>query len=266
MSNYTLNTANLFQIDGTALVNNEIVLNGGTVSGLGSVSTDSPVSAKVDFGQADSGKDIYGSRLLVVDDVYSIFSNTISNDSTSDQSGSLGVEAVAHGLAVGDKVRITGTGTAAYDTVHTVATVTDVDNYITSTTWGGSPSSDGSTVVVSGRFASMTANEYIMRGGVTQDVANLGAKTKTFGSEGTRRSIHFIEGFDSYLVTTAIRAGNYDVYSGTFTTAPSSSTDSFGQDHAARPTYAIPGELVYRTSGQKTSGIEQDDYSAKTGG
>ena len=38
---------------------------------------------------------------------------------------------------------------------------------------------------------------------------------------------------------------------------------SFGQDHAARPTNAVPGELVYKT-GSQTYTDWQDDYKPKT--
>ena len=80
-------------------------------------------------------------------------------------------------------------------------------------------------------------------------------------SSSTRRAIHKIEGVSTRRVATAIRAGNYNIYTGLFSVAPTVGSDSFGQDDAATPTAAVPGELTYRTGADKPVNA---DYKAKT--
>ena len=105
--------------------------------------------------------------------------------------------------------------------------------------------------------------------GYVQDVAN-GQYTYTgFGNDfGIRRSIHKLEHMYTRRVATAIRAGYWNIFTGTWSTDPVVADDAptWGTDDAANPTRAIPGELVYRVSGQPdgTNGITQDDYEAKT--
>ena len=93
-------------------------------------------------------------------------------------------------------------------------------------------------------------------------------------AESLRRSIHKVETAMRHLaVATAIRAGYWDIFNGVFTTAPTNTNDSIGDvggstvtdgtaDQAALPTYALPGELVYKEPAPLPI---QDDYQAKTG-
>jgi hypothetical protein len=80
-------------------------------------------------------------------------------------------------------------------------------------------------------------------------------------SSSVRRAIHKIEGVSTRRVATAIRAGNYNIYTGLFSVAPTVGSDNFGQDDAATPTAAVPGELTYRTGADKPVNA---DYKAKT--
>lgn len=80
-------------------------------------------------------------------------------------------------------------------------------------------------------------------------------------SSSVRRAVHKIEGLSTRRVATAIRAGNYNIYTGQFSSAPTVANDSFGQDDAATPTDAVPGELTYRTGAKKPV---NNDYKAKT--
>ena len=75
------------------------------------------------------------------------------------------------------------------------------------------------------------------------------------------RSIHKRESFKVSRIATAIRANYFNRYTGLWTTSPTSTTDSPGADHAAAPTRAVPGELVYKL-GQPVPIMA--DYSAKT--
>ena len=77
------------------------------------------------------------------------------------------------------------------------------------------------------------------------------------------RSIHKIESRRVVRKATAMRAGNFNIVTGKFTSNPVSATDSFGNDVAASPTRAVPGKLVYKL-GSKVP--VRTDYKAKTGG
>lgn len=68
------------------------------------------------------------------------------------------------------------------------------------------------------------------------------------------RSIHKLETLRTRRLTTAIRAGYWNIYSGTFSTLPTIAVDSLVTDYAADPTQAIPGEIVYVVGGRVVSG------------
>lgn len=76
------------------------------------------------------------------------------------------------------------------------------------------------------------------------------------------RGIHKIESRRVVRKATAIRAGNFNMFTGKFTVNPTSTTDNFGSDVAANPTRAVPGKLVYGLG----QGAVKADYKAKTGG
>lgn len=76
------------------------------------------------------------------------------------------------------------------------------------------------------------------------------------------RLLHKRESYKVNKIATAIRAGYWNIYSGTWTTNPTSTTESPGTDEAATPTRSVPGELVYKTGAKVPV---QDNYKAKTG-
>lgn len=118
--------------------------------------------------------------------------------------------------------------------------------------------------VSAGTFASNLAGGVIRRvnttiGGVANTVLLSG------GSEyGIRRSIHKVEKIRTYKITTAIRANYWNPTTATFSTPVATSEDiaTVGVDQAATPSYAVPGELVYKAP--KPLPV-QADYEAKTG-
>lgn len=76
-------------------------------------------------------------------------------------------------------------------------------------------------------------------------------------------SINKIETVSTVKTTAGIRANKFNLYTGLWDSGyPQTSTDSFGNDDAARPSRSVPGELVYKL-GQKVP--VQADYSAKNG-
>jgi len=76
------------------------------------------------------------------------------------------------------------------------------------------------------------------------------------------KSIHKTESSTSLQYTTAFRNGYYNMYTGKFLVAPTVSSDSFGNDDAARPSRDVPGELVYRTGAKRPV---EADYPSKNG-
>jgi hypothetical protein len=78
---------------------------------------------------------------------------------------------------------------------------------------------------------------------------------------GNIRSIHSIQSVRTRRLTTAIRAGEWNIYTGTFGTDPTVAVDTFATDDAANPSRELPGELQYKTGAPVPV---QDDYKAKT--
>lgn len=75
------------------------------------------------------------------------------------------------------------------------------------------------------------------------------------------RSINYLESRTTTKYTTAIRTGKYNTYTGKFSAGfPVSSTDAFGDDNAARSSYAVPGSLTFMVNGKTTT---TQNYPAK---
>lgn len=107
-----------------------------------------------------------------------------------------------------------------------------------------------------GVFAGQSTTSWLMRGagamdtlaGVANTILNCPAAQR-----GRKHSIHRNES------RRTIQISSWDYASGAATIS-SVSNDSFGQDHAARPTQDIPGEMVYLVSGNVPT---QHDYAAR---
>lgn len=83
---------------------------------------------------------------------------------------------------------------------------------------------------------------------------------------GNIRSIHKLEVLRTRKLTTAIRAGEWNIYSGKFGTAPSVVVDTLATDDAANPTREVPGELQYMAGETSHTVLTPtlDDYKEKT--
>lgn len=97
-----------------------------------------------------------------------------------------------------------------------------------------------------------TAGKYI----IPRLTSTLAGVTNTGYAAGNKvtRSIHFRVGLRTTKVTTALRAGYWNKYTGVWTTLPSLSSDiaTVGTDHAGGttfPTRAVPGEITYKDGG-----------------
>lgn len=78
---------------------------------------------------------------------------------------------------------------------------------------------------------------------------------------GNVRSIHKLEVLRTRKTATAIRAGDWNIYTGQFTVQPDNVIDTLASDNAANPTREVPGELTYKTGAVDPV---QDNYKKKT--
>ena len=104
--------------------------------------------------------------------------------------------------------------------------------------------------------------------GTVSNAAIYGTKTASAAIRitggGDTNPIHRRESNSARLDTTAMRAGEYNSFTGVFdSNRPIEQTDAFGNDDASRPTRAVPGELTVHQGG--FAGPVNKDYSAKTG-
>ena len=95
---------------------------------------------------------------------------------------------------------------------------------------------------------------------ITTELAGVGNTAILKGADKVTRSIHKIESFITNRTATAFRAG-FNMYTGAFSGAITTATDSLGNDVAANPTSAVPGKLTYQT-GSNVATV--DSYHAKT--
>ena len=277
-----------FDVAGTATTDTtQPALNLGRATNLGTAaSTTSVGMTRIDMG--DGGRTIFGSQVLVSarQGVQGAeVSGATAITSVADTAGGLAEYTLnGHGLSVGDGIVVldssnnkgaTGPQRVISETTNTFVTDKAYAAAVGSLTYG----------TVQGDFATMTAGEYLIRrvNGVQLHSTSSNILRSGASDYGIRRSIHKVEtAFRNAGIATAVRAGYWDIQSGVFTTAPTATNDSVGDvggstvtdgtaDHAAQPTRAIPGELVYRQSGAQTAGtgiadgVQLDDYESKTG-
>lgn len=256
------------QVDGNAITASSTNYDGGSSVALGTaLPTDTVLT---DFLQLGGRAEVHGSQVVQGANVFGAFQTApTAITSVADSSGLASYTLAGHGLTVGTTVNVTGSTTGNVDGVQKIVEVPDVNTFVTDKAYAVSAVA-GSYTEVSGRFASMTPEQYIMLAYLST-VAGGEATRVGFGSDyGIRRSIHKLEHMWSRLVATAIRAGYWNIYTGSFLIDPTVQDDAptFGTDDAANPTRAIPGELTYRTSGQQDGatgfGVTEDDYEEKT--
>jgi hypothetical protein len=259
------------QVNGSAITATSTKYKGGTIFALGTaLPANTVITAFVQLGNRAA---VHGSQVVQSKDVFgAIHTAPVAITSVADDgSGFCDYTLATHGLVVGQVVNITGSTSGNLDGPQKITSLPDVNSFVTDRAYVASATA-GNYTLVSGRFASMTAGEYLIRGYTLGGGSSpVSVSLATYGSDfGIRRSIHKLEHMRTRRVATAIRAGNWNIYTGQFTTAPVVADDAptWGTDEAATPTRAIPGELVYRHSGMPdgTYGPVQKDYPAKTNG
>jgi len=149
--------------------------------------------------------------------------------------------------------------------VPTVAPITNVPSTAQVLGFGGirfptMPSGDynGARWITYGAdFATMTAGRYVLRRNCAYLAGNANSLLQSGGNAaGAHHSIHFNTYRSTVMIEYHIYESGVPVYAST-----NPSGCEFGDDHAALPTQAIPGELVYMVTGTTaTSG----DYAART--
>jgi hypothetical protein len=122
---------------------------------------------------------------------------------------------------------------------------------------------DADKVISAGTFAHDHARGIIRR--VTTEIAGQTDNTLRSGAlvPSLVQGINKIEAVSTVKTASGIRANKFNRFDGTWAAGyPQTSTDSFGNDDAARASRSAPGEFVYKL-GQKVPVLA--DYSAKNG-
>jgi len=251
------------QVSGSAITATSTRVNGGTSIALG---TSVPSGALTANRQLGNSATVFASQVLKSMSVFSAFQGTgvVATSVASGVGGYAAFTKNSHGLAVGNVLSISGSTTGNLDGIH-IITAKNTNTFTTNRLYVASATA-GTYALAAGRFASMTAGEYVMTG-YSSSIASGQATRVGYGSDyGIRRSIHKLEAMRTTRTAKAIRDGYWNVFEGVFTTAPTSANDiaNFGTDHAATPSRAVPGELTYRVSGMPdgTYGPKQDNYAA----
>ena len=80
---------------------------------------------------------------------------------------------------------------------------------------------------------------------ITTELGGVSNSALSKTSNKVTRSINKIESVVTNRSATAFRAG-FNFYTGQFSSAVTTATDSLGNDVAANPTYSVPGKLTYK--------------------
>ena len=260
------------------------VIDKGRAIGLGTASNSYDARGMDEVLLGDAGRTIFASQVIVSARqgvTAADFSGSTSLTSAAGSNGLTDYTKTSHGLSVGDVIIVADTN-GILSGPQRVVSVPDANSIITDKKYvsGAGTLTYG---VVDGTFATMTAGAYVMRKVSTTLHSVSNTVLRSGGSDyHIRRSIHKVESALRHGgIATAMRAGYWDAVNGVFTTAPTPANTSVGDvagstvsngtaDHAATPTRATPGELVYREGGKPSastsagSGARLDDYKAST--
>jgi len=120
---------------------------------------------------------------------------------------------------------------------------------------------DTDPAIVGGTFAYNNSKPVAKR--LTNSLAGVNNSVLLSGASqpDLTQSIHKIESITTRRVATAIRAGYWNIYTGSWSTNPTNATDSFGNDNAARVSRSSPGNLSYKLGNPNVVTV---GYSEKT--
>lgn len=113
----------------------------------------------------------------------------------------------------------------------------------------------------SGTLAYFSTTKYIIRRVTTTISGVANTFLRSAGTYVNHRSINVHPNvFKTTRTASAVAAGYWDIYSASFSSGPTTASDTFASDDAGNPSLAVPGELVYKYS--KPLPV-QDEYEAK---
>jgi hypothetical protein len=204
--------------------------------------------------------DFYGSKVVAGNHIGGLLQGNAVNITSVAASGGFAVYTLnSHALVVGDIINVTDTNGIVNGSQRVTAKDT---NTFTTTKPYVSGAGTMTYKKVTGNFATMTDGDYVMML-VTTDLAGASNDSLLSAASFARRPIHKLEAMRTTRTATAVRAGFWNVYTGEWSTKPTSANDisDWGTDDAAVPTYAVPGELVYRDG---SASPILDEYKART--
>jgi len=244
-------------------------LNGGAVAGIG------PTTTYFDYvGQGKDNKGFFGSRIYATNKNGIITSKLGTNVVITSVAASGGVAVYtlnSHGLLVGQVMYVTDTNGKVTGIQR--ITAKDTNTFTTDKTYVSGAGTLGYKLT-SGTLA-YSASRYTVMRKVSSTINNVANTVLLSGASdmGRRQSPHkILTAFRHDGKATAIRAGYWNEYSATWSTAPTATNTSIGNvagstvadgtaDNAASVSRSVAAELVYRT-GKPTPVM--DDYNLPT--
>lgn len=183
----------------------------------------------------------------------------------------LKLSATSHGLSVGDMVY--SSNSLYYPGLYKVERVASANSAVFSSNYDGIVVSEtGLTIYkVVGEIANQLPENFIMK----KNDATLNGQVKDKLSAGAadygRNSVNKVNAVRTNKVATAIRAGNFSFYSGTFSSSPSNANDYASMDidgsnepddesKTIRSGYGVGGEIIFSQQRVPTTG----QYDGKT--
>lgn len=267
MSSYNLyqGSSDFLQNDGTALVNTETKIDAGTVKMGGNVAANGPLDA---INQVVTYDEQYGGSYVAgVNNAVGAASWQVSTTSGSVANGAgkyvgyMLVTDTAHGRAVDDVIRLSDGGNV-YTGVYRIMAVVNANTYVVN---GKYVSNVGSVTISHGQAISatnaaikavgdVTAGRYSVRviglslyNGATINV--LASPASEYG----RRKLHSRTAVRTKLVEASIRAGDWDIYTGTFANPVATQNDfsafkADGEiaDNTLAGSISVGGEFAFR--------------------
>lgn len=180
----------------------------------------------------------------------------------------------SHSLSVNDCIFVDDTNFPS--AVYRVITVVSADTVVINMPYTSDAILSAGTLSakkVVGTFGEQEAENFIMKkfNGNVHGQAN--TDLQSGAADYGRNKVHRITALRTSRVTTAIRAGRWNIFTGQFTSAPTVSNDYTSMDidgtnvpddesKDSTTKYGTKGELVYNHGGRT---VKQQDYEAKTG-
>jgi len=283
MSRYTLNegSSDFMQNDGSALVNSETQIDKGTAKMGGNVAAGGPLDSVnvVTVHDTNDGRNVAGVNNAIgpANWTQSITGATLGN-AASPWLGSIMISGdTTHGLVQNDVVRVRGASTGSNSGVYRVTSVTSANNYVLNGAYtatetdvdidhataltgaGGAKKRVG--YLAAGRYAIRREDLSIYNG--TASVDTMSSPASEYG----RRKVHSRTAVRSHLVENAIRAGYWNPYTATWSTAITGQNDfsDFGADSEVQNSpsgWGLLGEYAYRYGVTTTTGNYPPDQNA----